>query len=114
MQAKVFGLVRLLFDVPVSNLPVMLGGATAFWVFTSTFESLKCLAQRHYTAVVGFEPWTSRSEVRRSTAEPPHPPASESDIKSNELKAYNINLDSIFLWIFILHEYDESYTCVCA
>ena len=26
---------------------------TASWVFTSTLESLKCLAQGHYTAVVG-------------------------------------------------------------
>ena len=48
-------------------------GATASWVFTSTLESLKRLAQGHYTAVVGFEPWTSHSGVRRSTTEPPRP-----------------------------------------
>ena len=38
-------------------------------VFTSTLGSLKCLAHGHYTASVGFEPWTSCSGVRRSTAE---------------------------------------------
>ena len=48
-------------------------GATASWVFTITLGSLKCLAQGHYTAVVGFEPWTSRSGVWRYTTEPPHP-----------------------------------------
>ena len=48
-------------------------GATASWVFTSTLGTLKCLAQGHYTAVVGFEPWTSRSGVRSSTTEPPRP-----------------------------------------
>ena len=45
--------------------------ATASWVFTSTLGSLNCLAKGHYTAVVGFESWTSRSGVRRSTSEPP-------------------------------------------
>ena len=35
-------------------------GATASWVFTSTLGTLKCLAQGHYMAVMGFEPWTSR------------------------------------------------------
>ena len=34
-------------------------GANAFWVFTSTLGTLHCLAQGHYTAVLGFEPWTS-------------------------------------------------------
>ena len=44
-------------------------GATASWVFTSTFGRLKYmfLTQGHYTAVVRFEPWTSRSGDRRST-----------------------------------------------
>ena len=49
------------------------GGATASCVFTSTLGTLKCLAQGHYTAVVGFEHWTSRSGVRSSTTEPPRP-----------------------------------------
>ena len=48
-------------------------GATAFWVFTSTIGTLKCLAQGHYTAVVGLEPWISRSRVRSSTTKPPRP-----------------------------------------
>ena len=29
-------------------------GAIASWVFTSTLGSLKCLAQGHYTMVMGF------------------------------------------------------------
>ena len=29
-------------------------GATTFWVFTSTLETLKWLTQGHFTAVVGF------------------------------------------------------------
>ena len=47
--------------------------APSSWVFTSTLGSLKCLAQRRYTAVVGFECWASRYGVRRSTTEPPRP-----------------------------------------
>ena len=34
---------------------------------------MKCLAQGHYTAVVGFDSWTSRSGVRSTTTEPPRP-----------------------------------------
>ena len=49
-------------------------GATASCVFTSALESLKFLAQGHCTAVAGFEPWTSRSGVQRSTTEPPRLP----------------------------------------
>ena len=64
-------LVWLLFNVPVNSFSVIWDGATASWVFTSTLESLKCLAQGHYTSVVGFETWISRSGVRRSTSEPP-------------------------------------------
>ena len=48
-------------------------GATASWVFTSTLGTLKCLAQGHYMAVVGFKPWTSPSRVQSSTTEPPQP-----------------------------------------
>ena len=46
-------------------------GATASWVFTSTFGSLKCLAQGHFTTTVGFKPGTSSSGVRCSTTRPP-------------------------------------------
>ena len=35
------------------------------------FRGVKCLAQGHKTAEVGFEPSTSGSGVRRSTTEPP-------------------------------------------
>ena len=38
------------------------------------FRGVKCLAQGHNTAEVGFEPPTSRSGVRRSTTEPPRSP----------------------------------------
>ena len=35
------------------------------------FRGVKCFAQGHNTAEVGFEPPTSRSGVHRSTTEPP-------------------------------------------
>ena len=46
-------------------------GATTSWVINQYFQGVKCLAQRHNTAAVGFEPLTSRSGVRHSTTEPP-------------------------------------------
>ena len=46
-------------------------GATTSWVINQYFRGVKCLAQGHNTAAVGFEPPTSRSEVRHSTTEPP-------------------------------------------
>ena len=49
-------------------------GATASWVINQYFRGVKCLAQGHNTAVVGFEPPTSRSGVRHSTTEPPRSP----------------------------------------
>ena len=52
-------------------------GATASWVINQYFRAVKCLAQGHNTAVVGFEPWTSRSGVWHSTTEPPHSPHSD-------------------------------------
>ena len=36
-------------------------GATASWVINQYFRGVKCLAQGHNTAAVGFEPPTSRS-----------------------------------------------------
>ena len=50
-------------------------GATASWVINQYFRGVKCLAQGHNTAAVGFEPPTSRSGVRHSTTEPPRSPA---------------------------------------
>ena len=46
-------------------------GATASWVINQYFRGVKCLAQGHNMAAVGFEPPTSRSGVRHSTTEPP-------------------------------------------
>ena len=49
-------------------------GATASWVINQYFRGVKCLAQGHNTAEVGFEPPTSRSRIRHSTTEPPRSP----------------------------------------
>ena len=49
-------------------------GATASWVINQYFRGVKCLAQGHNTAAVGFESPTSRSGVRHSTTEPPRSP----------------------------------------
>ena len=49
-------------------------GATASWVINQYFRGVKCLAQGHNTAAVGFEPPTSRSGVRHSPTEPPRSP----------------------------------------
>ena len=49
-------------------------GAIASWVIYQYFRGVKCLAQGHNTAAVGFEPRTSRSGVRHSTTEPPRSP----------------------------------------
>ena len=49
-------------------------GATASWVINQYFRGVKCLAQGHNTAAVGFEPRTSCSGVRHSTTEPPRSP----------------------------------------
>ena len=52
-------------------------GATASWVINQYFWGVKCLAQGHNTAAVGFEPPTSRSGVRHSTTEPPRSDVSD-------------------------------------
>ena len=49
-------------------------GATTSWVINQYFRGVKCLAQGHSMAAVGFEPPTSRSGVRHSTTEPPRSP----------------------------------------
>ena len=54
-------------------------GAIASWVINQYFRGVKCLAQGHNTAAVGFEPPTSRSGVRHSTTEPPRSPEEEVD-----------------------------------
>ena len=52
-------------------------GATTSWVVNQYFWGVKCLAQGHNTAAVGFEPPTSRSGVRHSTTEPPRSPQND-------------------------------------
>ena len=54
-------------------------GATASWVINQYFRGVKCLAQGHNTAAVGFEPPTSRSRVRDSTTETPRSPTGSFD-----------------------------------
>ena len=43
-------------------------------VSCSYLPVLKVSCSRHYTKIVGFVPWTSRSEVQSSTTEPPQGP----------------------------------------
>ena len=50
-------------------------GATASWVINQYFWGVKCLAQGHNTAVVGFKPPTSCSGVLHSTTEPLRSPS---------------------------------------
>ena len=64
----------LRLNVPVNNFQSCRDGATASWVINQYFQGVKCLAQGHNTAAVGFEPPTSRSGVRHSTTEPRAPP----------------------------------------
>ena len=52
-------------------------GAIASWVINQYFRGVKCLAQGHITAAVGFEPPTFRSGVRHSTTKPPRSPKNE-------------------------------------
>ena len=56
-------------------------GAIASWVINQYFRGVKCLAQGHNTAAVGFEPRTSRSGVRHSTTEPPRSPESVENVR---------------------------------
>ena len=58
-------------------------GATASWVINQYFRGVKCLAQGHNTAAVGFEPLTSRSGVRHSTTEPPRSPEGRSGLRKH-------------------------------
>ena len=69
----IFGLFWFLFNNLVNNFQSFWNGASASWVFTKTWRTLKCLGQGNYTAVVGFEHWTSSSRARSSTTELPCP-----------------------------------------
>ena len=61
-------------------------GATASWVINQYFRGVKCLAQGHNTAAVGFEPPTSRSGVRHTTTEPPHSPYADVDLNCQSIE----------------------------
>ena len=65
-------------------------GATASWVINQYFRGVKCLAQGHNTAAVGFEPPTSRSRVRHSTTEPPRSPFYGIWTASSEFGTYRL------------------------
>ena len=56
---------------------VMSGRSHRFLGNKPVLRGVKCLAQGHNTAAVGFEPPTSRSGVRHSTTEPPRSPKSK-------------------------------------
>ena len=64
----------LRLNIPLNNFPSCQDGATTSWVIKQYFRGVKCLAQGHNTAAVGFEPPTSRFGVRHSTTEPPRSP----------------------------------------
>ena len=70
----------LRLNVPVNNFSVMSGRSHPSWVINQYFWGVKCLAQGHNTAAVGFEPPTSRSGVRHSTTEPPRSPDLSNDL----------------------------------
>ena len=63
-----------LLKVLVNIFSVMLGRSHHFPGIYQYFGEFKVSCSGHYTAVVGFEPWTFRSGVRRSTTEPPRLP----------------------------------------
>ena len=67
-----FCLFVLKLNVPVSNFSVMSGRSHRFLGNNQYVWGVKCLAQGHNTAAVGFESPTSRSGVRHS--EPPCSP----------------------------------------
>ena len=69
-------------------------GAIASWVINQYFRGVKCLAQGHNTAAVGFEPPTSRSGFRHSTTEPPRSPTRWTRCHKM-MYVYNIHLHDI-------------------
>ena len=71
------GCVVLRLNVQVNNFQSCRDGAMASWVINQYFQGVKCLAQGHNTAAVGFEPQISRSGVWHSTTEPPRSPVAD-------------------------------------
>ena len=66
----VFLFFLVLFNFPVNNFSVILGRSHHFLGINQYFGNLKVSCSNDTTAVVGFEPWTSRPGVRSSTTEP--------------------------------------------
>ena len=64
----------LRFHVPVNTFFSHVGMEPPLSGYYQYFWGVKCLAQVHNTAEVGFETPTSRSDVWRSTTEQPHSP----------------------------------------
>ena len=60
-------------------------------VINQYFRGVKCLAQGHNTAAVGFEPWTSRSGVRHSTTEPPRSPCALDEMTTESVTSKPIH-----------------------
>ena len=62
-DADFFVLFLFRFNVPVNNFLSHVGTEPPFPGYYQYFRGVKCLAQGHNTAEVGFEPPTSRSGV---------------------------------------------------
>ena len=77
-------------------------GAIASWVINQYFWGVKCLAQGHNTAAVGFEPPTSRSGVRHSTPEPLRSPPTEWHCMPSEASDQPVLLSSL-IWVLAVH-----------
>ena len=88
----------LRLNVPVNNFSVMSGRSHRFLVINQYFRGVKCLAQGHNTAAVGFEPPTSRSGVRHSTTEPPR----SQQVMKNNFKVFFKNTPLILCTVMIL------------
>ena len=67
----------LRLNVQDNNVSVISGRNHRIPEHYQYIRGLKCLAQEHNTAKVGFDPPTSHSGARRSTTEPPCSPTLE-------------------------------------
>ena len=102
----------VLLNVPVNNFSVILGRSLASWVFTSTLGTSQCIAQGHYTAVVGFEPRNSPSGVRSYTTEPPrHLPAYVAIHTSQRLAILDMKVNDLYC---LQREKNQMHRSVCA
>ena len=85
-------------------------GATASWVINPYFRGVKCLAQGHNTAAVGFEPPTSRSGVRDPTTEPPRSPTDICTYAAEAWGSYLSNTDTVII-VAYAHFLGKRATC---